>query len=608
MKNEHCADNGSRVLRRITASLTAKIVLLIGMLITAGGGAFWYISLQNDQKNLIDNTLTFVTSFSEVLKKSVRNDMLLARREDIQRTIEAIGATKSIADVKIYDTQGIICYSAVRSDLGRHAGRGSRACIGCHGDPSFLAAMLSGDRPWDIHAAYDGSRVLRHIEPIYNDPDCSSAACHAHKKEQKVLGILATDFSLLPMDLKIHQQNIDSSVYFLLYLTASGITLYYVLWRFVLNPVKSLTDSMENVARGDLSERLAVTSQDEIGRLAVTFNAMTGELGDARKKMEQWAQSLEAEVKKKTEEILKTQGKLIEAEKLAALGRLTAEIAHEIRNPLTAVGGFGRRLQKISSSPKEREYVDIMVREVHRLELILRDVLTFSRDAKIRFKRTPVTDMTKECIMTFSAICDEHSIKVHTLFGTDRPAMIDREQVRHAVNNLIANAIDVMPGGGVLSVTTTAEKLHETPYVAIRVSDTGPGIPEDKLPYVFEPFYTTKEIGRGTGLGLSISRKIMEEHGGHIIAKNRNGNGLSVSLYFPYQSEEDLRREKCWEYMECGRDRGPEAKCPAHPYFGRVCWAVGGTYCGGKVQGTFAQKCDDCKGCSFYQKVLSQDM
>ncbi len=596
---------GANFIKGIAGSLTAKIVIILGLLITVGGGSFWYISIKTEEKNLMDNTITFMSSFSEVVKKSVRNDMLLYRREDIQRTLESIGASESIAKVQIFDAKGMIFYSSDREGIGHRADRNSYACVGCHQDPGGPRELLLTDKRWNTYSDPAGARVLSFVEPIYNEPDCYSASCHAHGRDQKVLGILTTDFSLLPIDMKIRRQIIFNSLCLLVFLAVTGSTLYFVLWRFVLRPVTSLSEGMENVATGDLSQSVAATSSDEIGRLTGTFNSMTQELNGARQRMQKWTQSLEEEVKKKTDEIMKTQGKLIHSEKMAALGRITADIAHEIRNPLTALGGFGRRLQKIASTEKEKECSDIIVSEVHRLEQILRDVMTFSREVKICFERMPVTDMVKDCVVTFSALCEEHGITIDTRCEAELPVLIDRGQAAQAIKNLISNAIDVMLGGGVLLVTTTPEKLHEAPFVALHISDTGPGIPTAQLPLIFEPFHTTKEIGRGTGLGLSISRKIIEEHGGFIKAENRKIGGLRASLYFPYQSEEDLCKIPCWEFMGCERNIGKEMVCPAYPHFGRVCWVVGGTFCEGKIQGTFAQKCHDCRSCGFYKKVVA---
>lgn len=597
-----------QIVRRVRGSLTAKIVIVLGTLIIVGGSTFWYVSIQNNRRNLMDNTITFVSSFSEIVRKSIRNDMLRFQRGDIQSTIESIGASKSIAKVQVLDAKGVIFHSSDREEIGRRVDLASRACTGCHGIASVPGEVLTREKQWDIYTHADGHRVLSFVEPIYNEPACSSASCHAHDRGQKVLGMLITDFSLLPIDMKTREQIVETSVCILFFLTVASAILYYIMWRFVLRPVKSLSLGMKNVASGDLLQRVTTAADDEIGRLARTFNSMTGELNDARQRMEQWNLVLQEEVRKKTEEIIRTHGKLIQAEKLAALGRLTADIAHEIRNPLTALGGFGRRLQKIASSEKEKTYSDIIVSEVCRLEKILRDIMMFSREEKTSFKKIPVTDMVRESIVTFSALCDEHAIALDARYLTDLPVFIDTSQAKQAVNNLISNAIDVMTGGGVLSVTTAPENCHHVTFVAVHVSDTGPGIQEDKLPYIFEPFYTTKEIGRGTGLGLSISRKIIEEHGGFISARNRDGRGLTASLYFPYQSEEDLCRVPCWEFMGCGRDMGRDTKCPVYPYFGRVCWVVGGTYCEGRVQGTYAQKCEDCQKCAFYQQVLSGDI
>jgi len=212
----------------------------------------------------------------------------------------------------------------------------------------------------------------------------------------------------------------------------------------------------------------------------------------------------------------------------------------------------------------------------------------------------------QEAISLFSDMCEESSIRIETDFGTELSALIDRQQIRQAITNLIANAMDAMPKGGLLNIFTGAEEMNDITYVAVHISDTGPGVPEDDLDLIFEPFHTTKEIGHGTGLGLSISRKIIEEHGGLIKAENGPEGGLRVSLYFPYQGEEDLAKTPCWEYMKCGRDKDTAIKCPAYPHFGRKCWVVAGTFCEGKVQGTFAQKHEDCRKCEFYRCVQNE--
>ena len=595
-----------KIPHRIQRSLTAKVVIALGLLISFGSIIFLYTNIRAANRALMENTLAFVSSLSEVTKRSIRHDMLAFHRDDIQKTIESIGASELIERIRIFNEKGLIVHSSDRSEIGRNVDRSSPACIGCHTDPLRPHETLVRKRQWTIFRAPEGQRTLSFIEPIYNDPDCFNALCHAHSRDVRVLGILESDFSLISIDSKLREQMAETAVYVLSFLAVSVALLYLVLWRFVLRPVTALSEGMKQVSSGDLLQKVPVPSEDEIGRLGRTFNKMTDELNQARHRMERWTQSLEEEVEKKTNEIKKTQGKLIQAEKLAALGRFTSDIAHEIRNPLTALGGFGRRLQKLSSDERAREYADIVVSEVDRLENILRDVMTFSREARFHFELEPLHDTVMKSVAVFQGLCEEQSIKVEVITDSNRAVLLDRGQAMQAVKNLISNAIDAMPGGGTLTIHITEEHLNDITFVVIRVSDTGEGIPEDELHLIFEPFHTTKEIGHGTGLGLSISRKIMEEHGGFVKAGGRPERGTTVSLYFPYQSREDMARTPCWEFMKCGRDTDKELKCPAYPHFGRVCWVVAGTFCEGKVQGTFAQKCEDCRKCMFHSKVVSK--
>jgi len=320
-------------------------------------------------------------------------------------------------------------------------------------------------------------------------------------------------------------------------------------------------------------------------------------------------QRLNEDLEKNLEELREIQVKLIQTEKLSALGRLTADVAHEIRNPLTSIGGFARRLnKKLLQGSREREYSDIVVAEVDRLERILRDVLSFSKETKYNLEYQGINAPIREAIHALSGILEEQSIVLEERLDMSLPEiLIDKDQVRQAVNNLISNAIDVMHKGGKLTVITCLEELNDVNYIIVEVSDTVPGLPAEALNLMFDPFYTTKEIGAGTGLGLSICKKIIDEHNGLIFADSDLGQGTSVKMYFPYQSGENGMKIKCWEFNKCGVEKAEGAAqmiCPAYPNYGRICWAIAGTFCGKKVNGAIAQKLGNCKKCEFYNQVV----
>lgn len=338
--------------------------------------------------------------------------------------------------------------------------------------------------------------------------------------------------------------------------------------------------------------------------LAVPLGMLSQKLKSDKAKIEKLNEDLE----KNLDELREVQVKLIQTEKLSALGRLTADVAHEIRNPLTSIGGFARRLnKKLLLGSREKEYSDIVVAEVDRLERILRDVLSFSRETKYNLEYQKINDAIREALYDFSGICKEQSIVIEEKLDLSLPeVLIDKDQVRQAVNNLLSNAVDVMTKGGKLTVITYIEELNEVNYVVVEVNDTGQGLPAKALNLIFDPFYTTKEIGAGSGLGLSICKKIMDEHNGLIFAYSELGQGTSFKMYFPYQSGENGKKLKCWEFTKCGVEKSEGSAqmiCPAYPNYGRICWAIAGTFCGKKVNGAIAQKIGNCNKCEFYQHV-----
>jgi PAS domain S-box-containing protein len=228
---------------------------------------------------------------------------------------------------------------------------------------------------------------------------------------------------------------------------------------------------------------------------------------------------------------------LHESEKLAALGRITANVSHTIKNPLMAIGGFANRLvDKLPEGTKEKKYAGLIFTEAVRLENVLQNVLLFSRRDANRREECNVHEIIERALMMYEDICREKSIVISSHFA-DVPAVFgNKEQILQAVENILSNAIDAMPQGGTLTVGIKEEQQREISYVAINVQDTGHGIEAENINRIFEPFFTTKLLLKGTGLGLSITKKVVEEHDGFIRVDSKIGIGTTFSLLLPPHS------------------------------------------------------------------------
>ena len=330
-----------------------------------------------------------------------------------------------------------------------------------------------------------------------------------------------------------------------------------------------------------------------------------GLLSQNLRKKHREIERLNQELKDSLESLTRMQRKLVEHEKLSALGRFTADVAHEIRNPLTALGGIARRLAKLlPEGTKEKSYSDLIISEATRLESILRDVLTYSEKDQNHFKRHDLNKPVSEATPFFCDTCQENKIILKENYSDDLPKIyLHLDHIKQAVGNIILNAIEAMPHGGILTVNTGMEEENSINWLTVNIADTGEGIPEDALGYIFEPFHSTKKTGIGTGLGLPIAHKIMEEHRGFIRVDSDLDRGSSFKLYFPYQREEEETKTPCWEFIGCGIEKDSTRRCPAYPYFGRICYGVAGTLCEWGTSGIYAEKIEECTKCPFYEEL-----
>ena len=249
-----------------------------------------------------------------------------------------------------------------------------------------------------------------------------------------------------------------------------------------------------------------------------------------------------AECKRREKELKKAEERLrrdtVDYEKISALDRMTSNIAHEIRNPITVLGGLARRMKKSASLKGEaKEYLDLIVLEAEKLESTLEDVLYFSSRNICHREENNVKELVLEELNDFKTAFAERSIKVRKSFNNVPSIYTDRRQSGEAIRHVISNAVDAMPDGGVLTVALHKESVDGKKFVTLKVSDTGAGIPDDSVGRIFEPFFSTKVAKKETGLGLSITRKIVEENGGLLKVESKVGKGSTFSLFYPYRSE-----------------------------------------------------------------------
>ena len=286
--------------------------------------------------------------------------------------------------------------------------------------------------------------------------------------------------------------------------------------------------------QGEFLEKMEKCLECEIFKMNMDITAMKETAGIVYEQFKEFRRMVDEKNKAKE----KLQKKLIEYEKLSALGRLTANVAHEIRNPITVIGGLTERLKKsVSPGTKEEEYLELISLEAKKLEEILRDVLIFTNKPFFQREEQDINKIVDKSLDLYEDACKSCSISVYKILGDVPQIYVDKRQVKEAINNLISNAIDAMPDGGTLTIATNVDSLKGKNFVTVKVTDTGVGISKENLLVIYEPFFTTKIAKKEIGLGLSITRKIVEGHGGFIKVDSSVGKGSTFSLFFPYRAK-----------------------------------------------------------------------
>ncbi|HEX7192331.1 MAG TPA: ATP-binding protein [Thermoanaerobaculia bacterium] len=488
-------------MRRLAATLSGKLFVAVLSVLVVSLGALGVVNIRLQRKQLDTARRNAAERMSDVIRRSTTYTMLRNDRAALAEIVAMIGRDPSIAALRIVDANGRVRISTPQREAGR---------------------------------------VLRVVTPIRNAASCSSAACHAHPPSQQVLGVLDLDLSLASTDAEIRnasQQFVMSSAVAIL---LTLITIGALVWRLVHKPVAALAVATRRVGAGELGIVVPVTTRDELGSLARSFNWMTTQLRAAREEITAAAQLLEHRVEEKTAELQRAQQQMIQAEKLTSLGKLAAVVAHEVNNPLSGILTYARLMRKWvdrgdsleSHTTDMHDSLSVIESESRRCGEIVHNLLTFARVQPMNMSDFDVNRVVHQTMKIVEHKLDLANIESVLDLAPELPLIRgDAGQIEQVLLALVMNAIDAMPHEGTLQIATRPSAGGKN--VVLTVADDGTGIAPEVLQRLFDPFVTTKEEGKGVGLGLAISRSIVERHNGRISVESELGRGTKFTIEIP---------------------------------------------------------------------------
>jgi signal transduction histidine kinase len=341
---------------------------------------------------------------------------------------------------------------------------------------------------------------------------------------------------LLPSSYVVAAQATSRDTFSILFTagTLGIIVLGLLLSRSIARPILQLATMTQAVAGGDLEQNIGLQRADEIGDLAEAFDVMTLRLRERTQEAARlYAEAVQRnqELAEINEQLRTTQKQLVQSEKLAAIGQLTAGIVHDVKNPLTVIKGMAELMLGDEDLPSGvHDEISLIRDSALKANLILSDLLTFARQSKPDLNERDMVETVEAALrLTAFPVRKAHIEVIKDL--PDHPVMMayDNQQIEQVLVNLITNAVQAMPNGGKIRLNLS----QNDSVVAIAVQDTGVGIPPENLHRIFDPFFTTKPEDQGTGLGLSVGYGIISNHDGRIEVESVVGEGTTFTVLLP---------------------------------------------------------------------------
>jgi signal transduction histidine kinase len=493
-------------------SLIGRIVILSFLLFLVAIGSVTLFHIRREHAHITSTSLRTADLMMSVIERSISSSMSTGNTRDVQTILEMVGSDPRLAGVRIFHPDGRVLKSSEPHEIGRRV------------DPHGLATFLRG-QGHDIFRGPTGEEVIGVVKPIYSERRCTP--CHGAGR--RVIGVLNLDLSLSEMEAQLLEtsQLFGLTMLVMVLLLTGGISLIF--HRFVRQPLQTIATRMAQVEEGDLTVTLEPQSDDEVGRLMVSFNSMVDRLRQANDELQSCHyQQMER------------------VDRLASVGEMSAGIAHEIKNPLAAISGAVTVLaDDFTEDDPRREVINKVLEQIARLDKAATDLLFFGRPGKPSFDYVDTNELLKKTMFFISQHPEARNIHQSKEFTRNLPPVwVDGKQLQQVFFNIIINAIQAMTDGGTLLLQTDLVEEQGRDVVRVLIGDSGAGIKPEDMEMIFTPFFTTKT--QGTGLGLAICRQLMEQQGGALTISSRFGEGTRVVISLPVSTDAatDMNEEK----------------------------------------------------------------
>ena len=527
--------------RKLWGTLSAKILVLLGLSMAVVFGLLGYLNIQLHRKHLERAAEAEAARMSSVILRNTSYYMLRNQRDGLYHIITDLANEPGVLRIRIINEEGRVSYSSDTEEIGRlvHGSPVSKTFTPESNPPAGI--LSDGRKAIRTYLTSTGERALAVTNPIENTQQCSSAECHAHPASIKTLGFLDMNVSLATTEKNVAESR--RLVWLYTILATFGVALFNAGFvRHTLHgPLSELMKGTEHLGAGQLGYQIKLnSSQDELTEVAKSFNTMSRQLQEARNEINAWAHTLEDRVEQKTRELTGAHEEMSRVERMASIGKLAAVVAHEINNPLAGILTYAKLLKKRAAkepsvNAENVEMLDLIESESRRCGEIVRNLMTFGRPSSMNYEPADLNSVIDRCVRLVQHQLDLKNIELHLNLAKDLVSVrCDPGQIEQVLLALVMNAIDALPNGGTLTLAT--HKAPKGTDVQVEVRDDGVGMPPEILKNMFEPFFTTKERGRGLGLGLAISRQIVERHQGKIEVKSEPGKGTLFTITLPMQA------------------------------------------------------------------------